>query len=210
MIWTVFINDTHDTLAAISDNSLYVYNLKDYSVIYTDHIDDTRLKYADCVAWDDLCEHIMYSVCSIDASSREELRVADISEDSIEISALFAESEMKDCLYTAGDALKIAEKIVYSRSIGAVIDKYFGKDIYGNKYFGSDTMAIMISPANEIIASIEDMAGLSDKGDGILMQSFDEQRRPTLLKYDIFDKETLLKTAEFKMDYYNYPYLGSK
>lgn len=414
----VYINDSHDKLAAQSGSELYVYDLADFSVLYNDSLEDESThKYADCIGWDDSDNLIMYSVCSIDNTTREELIVADIAEDSVIMNAQFAESQMKDCLcndgvfyvlskrtdgdlsrsfvcaldpqnaeakwnslfngtagevyITSSDSLAVTagndvylynckdgslignysfnanigcltehdgslyvrnlngessvivssngaysylgkliectnlsklksleitkynyaymgiaangndnhlifynymvndfatpydadmfacdfeieydteayqiakdlgadasntiysivtdndnelsvisykngyvsvydnnkKEIAYSRSIGTVIDNYMGEDIHGNKYFGNDSQAIMISPAHEVIASIEDMVGLSSDRTGVLMQSFDEQRRPTLLKYDIYDKETLLETTAFKMDYYHY------
>lgn len=412
---SVYINDEHDMLAALSDDSLYVYDLQDYSVIYSDNIEDEQLKYADCIGWDASKDRIMYSVCGVDSSCREELRVADINEKTLIFSAQFAESEMVDCTcrdgvfyvlsgridgdlsrsyvcavdveegyakwnstfngaagkayitskdslavtagndvyiyncadgamlgnysfnadvgcftesdgalyvrnlngdssvidtatgaysylgkliectnlvklkpleitkynyaymgiaangndnhlifynymvndfaslyeedaqdadyeaYTGSEAREKAQSlgadarntvysvveaddlkvisykngtvsvydesvgdIVYSRSIGSVIDKYLGEDVYGNTYFGGDLQAVMISPAHEVVGSIEDMVGLTTDGTGILMQSFDEQRQPVTLRYDVFDKDMLLEKAEFKMDYYNY------
>ena len=93
--------------------------------------------------------------------------------------------------------------ILYSRKTGTIIDKYFGQDIYGNKYFGNEDAAIMISPTGEIIANIENMAGLSANKKNILMNTYDEARQPVLLAYEIYDKSSLLEMAEFKMDYYN-------
>lgn len=95
-------------------------------------------------------------------------------------------------------------KTIYEKATGITIDKYFGEDIHGNKYFGNDSAAIMISPSNEIIAAIEDMVGLSSDQTGILMQSFDENCRSVLLKYDIYDRAALLQMAEDKMNYYNF------
>lgn len=102
------------------------------------------------------------------------------------------------------------KKLLYHKSVGLLIDKYMGEDIYGNKYFGSENSAIMVSSNNEIVASIEDMIGLTSDRTGILMNSFDENRYPIVLKYDVYSKDDLLEMAEYKMDYYNFDYYGSK
>lgn len=413
---SVFINDSHSALAALSKDELYVYDLNDYSVLYSDSIEDDDLEYADCIGWDEANGRILYSVCSTDNSAREELNVADINEDCVIFNAQFAQAEMRDCAccdgvfyvlsgqsdgdleksyvcavdvdnnnarwnssfngnagevyITSGNSLAVTagndlylyncadgalkgnysfnadvgcltesdgglyvrnlngessvidtvagtysylgkliectdlrklksleitkhnyaymgiaangndnhlifynymvndyaseysgdvfeadynmckdseagdlvrnlgvdaqntvysvisdndglsvisykngttsvydekrKAVVFTESIGETIDKYFGEDIFGNKYFGNDTMGIMISPEHEIIASIDDMIGLSPEKDGILMQSFDEDRQSVVLKYDIYDKDALLDMAVFRMDYYNY------
>ncbi len=414
------INEAHNMLAALSDDSIFVYNLNDYSVVYSDSTELTEdgsstEAFADSIGWDEANNRILYSVYSTDDSGREKLKVADIDNNELMIDALFAESEMKDCVQkdgvfyvlsgrkdgdlgkffvcaidadggiakwnstfngTAGElfltscntlavtagndlyiyncddgnlignysfdsnvgcisesdgtlyvrnlngdssvidsmtgayvylgklidctnlnkikALEITEynyaymgvaangndnhlifynymvndhatpsneetfvadyevlfgneaidkakqigadvqntvysvvsdkanvsvvsyknglvavcdnkdgKVLSERDIDFAIDKYFGEDVYGNRYFGNDSRAIMISPANEVIASIEDMQGLTLDCSGILMNSFDEERHPVLLKYEVYTTEELLEQAEFKMEYYN-------
>ena len=90
-----------------------------------------------------------------------------------------------------------------TKDVGNVIDKYYGEDFWGNKYFGNSEQAVMISPDYEVVASIEDMVGLSLDGTGIVMQTHDEQRHPVLLKYEVYGKSELIEMAEYKMDYYN-------
>lgn len=413
---SAYLNESHGMLAALSDDSLFVYDLNDYSILFNDSIDDDSLIFADCIGWDSANDLILYSVCDPMSVERESLKVADINDGNLLVDALFTASEMKDCIckngvfyvlsgsyegdlgrfyvcaldaingtakwnsnfngvagelyltskdslaVTAGNdmyiyncsdgtllgnysfnsdvgcltesggnlyirnlngdssvidsstgaysylgklidctnlvklkALEITEynyaymgiaangndnhlifynymvndfatpyngetltvdyeasfgsdaiakaealgadvhntvysvvtdngnlnivsykngtieiydgkttKLLYERSIDSVIDKYLGEDVSGNKYFGNDASAIMISPKNEIVASIEDMVGLTSDKTGILMNSFDENRYPVVLRYDVYDKEKLLEMAEYKMDYYNF------
>lgn len=97
-----------------------------------------------------------------------------------------------------------SKDMLYRRDVGTVIDRYFGQDICGNSYFGSEDFAIMVSNDGKIIANIENMTGLSADKTHILMNSYDTNREPVLLAYEIYDKPALLEMAEFKMDYYNY------
>ena len=96
------------------------------------------------------------------------------------------------------------EKSLCSKNIGDVIDRYCGEDVYGNKYFGNENLCIMISPKREIVAVIEDMIALSEDGKEILMQSYDTERRPVILAYQIYDEAMLLERADYVLNYYNY------
>lgn len=415
---SAYLNESHGMLAALSDDSLFVYDLNDYSTLYSDFNTDDSMIFADCIGWDSENNLVLYSLCDPNATERESFKVADIDDDSLLFNALFAESKIKDCVckdgifyvlsgrndgdlgkfyvcaldvlnqtakwnssfngaagnlyltsdnslavtagndmylyncndgtlignysfnsdvgcisesngalyvrnlngdssvidsttgtysflgklidctnlnklkaleiteynyaymgiaangndnhlifynymvndfatvyngealnadyqaYFGSDAIQKAEelgadihntvysvvtdngnlnvvsykngtieiydgkttKLLYERSIDSVIDKYLGEDVSGNKYFGNDASAIMISPKNEIVASIEDMVGLTSDKTGILMNSFDENRYPVVLRYDVYDKEKLLEMAEYKMDYYNFDY----
>lgn len=95
-------------------------------------------------------------------------------------------------------------KELCSKDIKAVIDGYFGEDIYGNKYFGNENLCVMISPDREIVAAIEDMIGLSGDRSEIVMQSYDTDRHPAVLAYKIYDEEKLLERADYTLEYYNY------
>ena len=414
---SAFINDQHDRLAAIGENKLFVYDLNDYKVLYYDSIEgDDTLTFSDCIGWDEDNNRILYSVYKNDTSVREELKVADLKDNSIACSALFAEAKMEDCvckdgvfyvlsghndgdlcqsyvcsidskdksgkwtssfngtpgelLITSADSLSVsagndlyiynckngkllgnysfgadvgcltekdgalyvrnlngdssvidtktgaysflgkliectelrklkaleiteynyaymgipangndnhlifynymendyarpyegsipevgfdalfaseaAQKVkdlgidedntVYSvvsdraglsvisykngmivlcdekkgkelcsKNIGDVIDRYSGEDAYGNKYFGNEGLGVMISPEKEIVAAIEDMISLSEDGTELLMQSFDTDRHPVVLAYQIYDEAMLLDRADYILDYYNY------
>lgn len=97
-----------------------------------------------------------------------------------------------------------SSKEIYSRNINSVIDRYLGTDIYGNKYFGNDNRTVMVSPDKEIIAAIDDMLGLTSDATGIVMDSYDEQRHPVQLRYNIYDKDELLEDAVSRMSHYHY------
>ncbi len=414
---SAFINESHDRIAAIGADSLFVYDLSDYSVVYSDSVgDDSDACFSDCIGWDEENDRILYSVYKPDNSDREELKVADLKDNSVVFSALFAEAKMADCvcrdgvffclcgrndgdlcssfvcaldanaktgkwnstfngtpgellitsennvcvsagndlyIYKCGDgtlignysfgadvgcltqndgalyvrnlngdssvidtrtgaysflgkliectelkklkSLEITEfnyaymgipangndnhlifynymvndyaraydgnisetpfdalfasdasqkvkdlgvnedntvysvisdreglsaisykngtvvlfdeaggKVISSKNIGETIDRYIGKDAYGNKYFGNADLCIMISPENEIVAAIEDMIALSEDGTELLMQSYDTERQPVTLAYPIFDEAKLLERADYVLDYYNY------
>ena len=417
VFYSALINENHDRIAAIGEDGLFVYNLSDYSVIYSDSTggDDT-LCFSDCIGWDEENDQILYSVYKKDNSDREELKVADLKNDSVIFSALFAEAKMEDCvckdgvffclsghnngdlcqsyvcaldakektgkwnstfngtpgelLITSADSLCVsagndlyiykckdgnlvgnysfgadvgcltekdgtlyvrnlngdssvidtktgdysylgkliectelkklkfleitevnyaymgipangndnhlifynymvndharaydgnipeigfdalfssdaskkvkelgtdadntvysvisdraglsvisykngtielydenAGKVLCSKNIGDVIDRYSGADAYGNKYFGNENLCVMISPEKEIVAAIEDMIALSEDGTELLMQSFDTNRRPVILAYKIYDEAMLLERADYILEYYNY------
>lgn len=414
---SAFINKNHDRIAAVSENSLFVYSLSDHSVIYSDSTggDDT-LCFSDCIGWDEDNNRILYSVYKKDGSAREELKVADLKDGSLMLSALFAEAKMEDCvckdgvfyclsghndgdlcqsyvcaldseektgkwnssfngtpgelLITSADSLSVSAgndlyiykcsdgsllgnysfgadvgcltekdgvlyvrnlngdssvidtqtgaysflgklidctelkklksleitefnyaymgipangndnhlifynymendyartydgnipeigfdalfssdaaskvkslgidedntvysvvsdrdgllmisykngtivlydekkgKVLCQKDIGDVIDRYLGKDAYGNKYFGNANLGVMISPEKEIVAAMEDMIGLSRDGKELLMQSFDTERHPVTLAYQIYDEKMLLERADEILNYYHY------
>ena len=95
-------------------------------------------------------------------------------------------------------------KVLCQKDIGDVIDRYLGKDAYGNKYFGNANLGVMISPEKEIVAAMEDMIGLSRDGKELLMQSFDTERHPVTLAYQIYDEKMLLERADEILNYYHY------
>ena len=95
-------------------------------------------------------------------------------------------------------------KALSSKNIGDVIDRYIGEDVYGNKYFGNANRCVMISPDKDIVAAIEDMIALSEDGKELLMQSFDANRHPVVLAYQIYDESMLLERADYILEYYNY------
>lgn len=100
---SVFINKAHDRIAAIGGESLFVYSLGDYGVIYSDSTGgDESLVFSDCVGWDEDNNRILYSVCKKDNGGREELKIADMKDGSVILSALFAEARMKDCVCQNG------------------------------------------------------------------------------------------------------------
>lgn len=414
---SAFINKNHDRIAAVSENSLFVYSLSDHSVIYSDSTggDDT-LCFSACIGWDEDNNRILYSVYKKDGSAREELKVADLKDGSLMLSALFAEAKMEDCvckdgvfyclsghndgdlcqsyvcaldseektgkwnssfngtpgelLITSADSLSVSAgndlyiykcsdgsllgnysfgadvgcltekdgvlyvrnlngdssvidtqtgaysflgklidctelkklksleiteynyaymgipangndnhlifynymendyartydgnipetgfdamffsdaaskvkslgidedntifsvvsdrdgllmisykngtivlydekkgKVLCQKDIGDVIDRYLGKDAYGNKYFGNANLGVMISPEKEIVAAMEDMIGLSQNGKELLMQSFDTERHPVTLAYQIYDEKMLLERADEILNYYHY------
>ena len=413
----LFINKKLDCIAAVGENALAVYSLKDYNIIYSDITgEDDTLCFSDCIGFDEENNRILYSVYKKDLSAREELKIADLDNGTVELSALFAEAKTKDCvckngifyclsgrkngdlnrsyvcainsndkvgmwnstfngtpgelLITSTDSLSVStgndlyifncesgsllgnysfgadvgcltekngmlyvrnlngdssvidsktgeytylgklidctelkmlksleiteynyaymgipangndnhlifynymendyartydgnipesnfdvlfssdatgkvkelgidadntvysvvsdlsgisvisykngtieiydekqEKVLCSKKIGVVIDRYSGEDVYGNKYFGNENLMVMISPDREIVAAIEDMIGLSEDGKEILMQSFDTERHPVVLAYQIYDESMLLDRADEILEYYNY------
>lgn len=100
---SAFINENHDCIAAIGEDSLFVYSLSDYSVIYSDGTgtDDT-LCFSDCIGWDEKNDRILYSVYKKDNSDREELKIADLKDNTVVFSALFGDSKMEDCVCKNG------------------------------------------------------------------------------------------------------------
>lgn len=99
---SAFLNKDHDRIVAIGDDSLFVYDINDYGVVYFDVTGDDTLCFSDCVGFDEKNNQILYSVYKKDLSDREELKVANINDGVVEFSAMFVEAKMEDCVCKDG------------------------------------------------------------------------------------------------------------
>lgn len=88
--------------------------------------------------------------------------------------------------------------------IGTTLSRYLGKDIYGSGYYASDRFAICVDSNMKIIAGIEDMEGISDSKDTIIMDTVDNNRRSVRLSYKIYSLEELIELAAEANEFY-YP-----
>lgn len=88
--------------------------------------------------------------------------------------------------------------------IGTTLSSYLGEDIYENGYFASDRFAICVDSNMKIIAGIEDMEGISDSKDSIIMDTVDNNRTSVRLAYKIYSLDELLELAQEANEFY-YP-----
>ena len=88
--------------------------------------------------------------------------------------------------------------------IGVTLSCYLGEDIYDNGYFASDRFAICVDSNMKIIAGIEDMEGISNSRNAIIMDTLDNNRRSVRLSYKIYSLDELLKLADEANEFY-YP-----
>lgn len=86
--------------------------------------------------------------------------------------------------------------------IGTTLSVYLGEDMHGNGYFASERFAISVDSDMKIIAGIEDMEGISEAGDYIIMKTVDNNRQAVRLAYKIYSLEELLQLAEETNEFY--------
>lgn len=94
--------------------------------------------------------------------------------------------------------------ITDERDIETTLSKYLGEDMYESGYFASDRFAICVDSNMKIIAGIEDMEGISDSKDFIIMDTVDNNRSSARLAFEIYSLDELIQLAAEANEFY-YP-----
>lgn len=145
--------------------------------------------------------------------------MADITKDSVILSAFFTESEMKDCVNRNGIFYVLSGRNEgdLGKSYVCAVDSVNGTAKWNSAFNGTPGNLFLTSDDSLAVTSGNDLYlyncddgylignySLTADKTGIVMQSFNEDRQPIMLKYEIYDKAKLLEMAEYKLDYYNY------
>lgn len=95
------------------------------------------------------------------------------------------------------------KKITDEMDIGVCLNEYLGYDCYGSAYFSSGNYAVCVDKNMQITAGIEDMEGISENRENIIMDTFDNNRMAARLAFKIYSLDELLSMADEVQDFYS-------